>query len=769
MNGMVTRLGVAGLLIGLATQATLEAQTRPLVAPKPAKQTPPVAAPKAAKKAPSRVRVNDKARMQALVIEGERLLKTRQATPIAELQKGLNRPVCQVEFIPPATEELEPAELYRRARQSVVIISSLYYCNRCTLLHSTVAGGVVVGKSGEVLTNEHVVRGRPDQKRETMVAMTAEGQVIPVRKVLASSRRHDVAIIKLDATGLPALPLGKNPLPGSPIRVLGHPNNHFFHFSDGIISRYFPEQGPKGRTEVMSITADFGRGSSGGPILDLAGNVVGIVSRTSSLYYRQTKDKQENLQMVFKLCVASSSIRTLIGKPNPVVALKDLGASISRRRPQTNRTDEPTLSDVAVPRDTSSAKPGEVIGIRLSHNKKITDAGLVHLKELTKLQTLDLSYSTNFTDAGLVHLKELTALQTLKLGNTKITDAGLGHLKGLTNLQTLDPPKQITDAGLAHLKELDKLQHLSLYQTKITDAGLVHLKGLTNLQTLNLHGTKVTDAGLGHLKGLTNLQSLSLSGSQTTDAGLVHLEGLTDLRNLSLTKTTFTGVGLASLKGLTKLQHLRLERTEITDAGLVHLDGLTNLQSLRLYETKVNDAELVHLNGLTKLQTLDLTGNQITDAGLVHLKELAELQYLFLGGTKITGAGLMHLKGLPKLRHLSLDRTRVTDAGLMHLKGLTNLQQLSLRGTKITGVGLVHLRGLTRLQSLGLDRTQTTDVGLVHLKGLTKLSILGLRNTKVTSAGIANLTKSLPECWIPGLYSPRGLVEESSSDSSKPK
>ena len=386
MNGMVTRLGVVGLLVGLATQATLEAQTPRLVAPK------------AAKKAPSRVRVNDKARMQALVIEGERLLKTKQATPIAKLEKDLNRPFCQIEFTPPATEDLEPAELYRRARQSVVIISSLYYCNRCTLLHSTVAGGVVVGKSGEVLTSEHVVRGRPDQKRETMVAMTAEGQVIPVREVLASSRRHDIAVIKLDATGLPALPLGKNPLPGSPIRVLSHPNNHFFHFSDGIISRYFPEQGPKGRTEVMSITADFGRGSSGGPILDLAGNVVGIVSRTSSLYYRQTEGKQENLQMVFKLCVASSSIRTLIGKPDPVIALKELGASISRRRPSTNRTDEPKLSDV--PTDTSSDERGEIIGIRLSFNKKITDAGLVHLEGLTKLQTLDLSYSTNFTDAG---------------------------------------------------------------------------------------------------------------------------------------------------------------------------------------------------------------------------------------------------------------------------------------------------------------------------------------------------------------------------------
>ena len=42
------------------------------------------------------------------------------------------------------------------------------------------------------------------------------------------------------------------------------------------------------------------------------------------------------------------------------------------------------------------------------------------------------------TDAGLVHLKGLTKLQTLDLGSTKVTDAGLVHLKGLTQLQSLE-------------------------------------------------------------------------------------------------------------------------------------------------------------------------------------------------------------------------------------------------------------------------------------------------------------------------------------------
>ena len=73
-------------------------------------------------------------------------------------------------------------------------------------------------------------------------------------------------------------------------------------------------------------------------------------------------------------------------------------------------------------------KPGKpVIGVSL-FNTKITNAGLVHLEGLTKLQTLDLQ-NTKVTDAGLVHLKGLTKLQRLSLSFTKVTDAGVKKLQ----------------------------------------------------------------------------------------------------------------------------------------------------------------------------------------------------------------------------------------------------------------------------------------------------------------------------------------------------
>jgi len=117
----------------------------------------------------------------------------------------------------------------------------------------------------------------------------------------------------------------------------------------------------------------------------------------------------------------------------------------------------------------------------------LTDAGLVHLKGLTNLHSLDLFKCDNISDAGLIHLKGLTNLQFLELIFCEnISDAGLGHLKVLTNLKklSLEVCKNITDAGLVHLQELTNLQELNLLGCEnITDSGVAELrKALPNCE-----------------------------------------------------------------------------------------------------------------------------------------------------------------------------------------------------------------------------------------------------------------------------------------------
>ena len=84
---------------------------------------------------------------------------------------------------------------------------------------------------------------------------------------------------------------------------------------------------------------------------------------------------------------------------------------------------------------------------------------------MTSLKTLVLPLSDRkpaekLTDAGLAHLKSLTKLERLALDATNVTDAGLVHLAGLTDLRWLFLPDQITGDGLRHLGACKNLEVL---------------------------------------------------------------------------------------------------------------------------------------------------------------------------------------------------------------------------------------------------------------------------------------------------------------------
>jgi len=88
--------------------------------------------------------------------------------------------------------------------------------------------------------------------------------------------------------------------------------------------------------------------------------------------------------------------------------------------------------------ENSPDKP--VIGVDLEHTR-VTDAGLEHLKGLTKLQTLDLQ-GTSVTDAGLEHLKGLVRLKELDLSRSKVTAEGVKRLRQrLPNCEIMWEPR----------------------------------------------------------------------------------------------------------------------------------------------------------------------------------------------------------------------------------------------------------------------------------------------------------------------------------------
>jgi S1-C subfamily serine protease len=141
----------------------------------------------------------------------------------------------------------------------------------------------VVFDEGKILTNAHNVRS------EAVTVSFADGRTAE-GTVAGSDTDGDLAVISVDTGGVTPLPwAGEVPAVGTAVVALANPGGRGLRATLGFVSgteRAF--RGPRGRRIAGSIehTAPLPRGSSGGPVLDAEGRLVGInTNRTGDGFY----------------------------------------------------------------------------------------------------------------------------------------------------------------------------------------------------------------------------------------------------------------------------------------------------------------------------------------------------------------------------------------------------------------------------------------------------------------------------------------------------
>lgn len=217
---------------------------------------------------------------------------------------------------------LEPDRpLYDSVVPAIVAVGSVFKCEKCSDWHiGGLASGWLLSADGLVVTNHHVLQR---DKGHSFGVMTSDGTVHAIKEVLASDPAGDAAIVRIDTGGrqLPFLSLGKPSECGGVVSVISHPRGRFYCLTEGVVSRYHRQQG----AVWMSVTADYAIGSSGGPVFNTAGEVVGMVSRTfnapvpNSAPAPKPGDKPQTPaspavpdQMVFKDCVSVETLHRLL-------------------------------------------------------------------------------------------------------------------------------------------------------------------------------------------------------------------------------------------------------------------------------------------------------------------------------------------------------------------------------------------------------------------------------------------------------------------------
>lgn len=186
--------------------------------------------------------------------------------------------------------ELTAAQIAAKVRPSIVGVIT----NDNVSYNSAESGegsGIIVDSDGYIITNSHVIG---DSKKYDVSVITEDGTTYEA-KVLGYDTRSDLAVLKIDAKGLPACEFGDSTklVPGDYVVAIGNPGGVQFAGSvtDGIVSgiNRIIDTADADSTSAMryiQTNAVINPGNSGGALVNAYGQVVGVnTSKISAEYY----------------------------------------------------------------------------------------------------------------------------------------------------------------------------------------------------------------------------------------------------------------------------------------------------------------------------------------------------------------------------------------------------------------------------------------------------------------------------------------------------
>jgi serine protease Do len=149
-----------------------------------------------------------------------------------------------------------------------------------------IGSGVILDPNGYIMTNAHVVEGA-QQIRVVLPSPFANSplEIVPLgkrqvldAKLVGEDKDIDLALLKVEGLDFPTLPLATNSSvhPGEFVMAIGSPEGLQNSVTLGIVSSVWRQPDPDQPMVYVQTDAPINHGSSGGPLVDLDGYVVGL-------------------------------------------------------------------------------------------------------------------------------------------------------------------------------------------------------------------------------------------------------------------------------------------------------------------------------------------------------------------------------------------------------------------------------------------------------------------------------------------------------------
>ena len=234
------------------------------------------------------------------------------------------------------SKELTTAEIYAKYVNSCIgitvdIVSTNVFGQ--TVTGAAAGSGFVITEDGYILTNYHVIDGA------NSIKVTFDNGKEYTATYVGGEEKNDIAVIKVDATGLTPVVIGKSSdmLVGEQVTTIGNPLGELtFSESTGIISALDRSITMSDGRQMNMIQTDcaINSGNSGGPLFNSHGEVIGIVSAKYSSGSNSSSASVEGLGFAIPMDDVASMVSDLVkngyvtGKPIMGISVADVDESV---------------------------------------------------------------------------------------------------------------------------------------------------------------------------------------------------------------------------------------------------------------------------------------------------------------------------------------------------------------------------------------------------------------------------------------------------------
>lgn len=251
-------------------------------------------------------------------------------------------------------------------------------------VETSLGSGVIVSKEGHIVTNHHVT-----ERMNEIEVQLSDGRTFRAR-LLGSDPAVDIAVLKIDAPNLSPLPLGDSEKVrvGQMVFAIGNPFGLGETVTTGIISAKGRRAGEDSAVEYLQTDAAVNRGNSGGPLINLRGEIVGI---NAAIFSNNDEGNWLGISFAVPSNTARRALESVIKRGRIVRTY--LGVTISNVTPELARQIQMDTVKGAFITDVVPGSPAERAG--LQGGDVVLEAGGHEIKD-----SLDLRNRLNEIDVG---------------------------------------------------------------------------------------------------------------------------------------------------------------------------------------------------------------------------------------------------------------------------------------------------------------------------------------------------------------------------------